>query len=288
MIISNTKFSILLLVILFTITCKDNKDTNKDYPVARVFDKYLYFSELKKIIPDKIPTNDSIQIAKEYIDKWIRKQLLLRKAELILSDEEKNLNEQIENYRNSLLIYKYEQYLIHQNLDTTITLEEIKKYYETNLNNFILNDPIVKGLLIEIPSNLKNSDYIKNLVKGDIRTNITKIESFAYMYSTNYQFFGDNWVAFPVITKFIPEEITDYTNFLKRYQYYEITSNDKTIILRIIDYKLPGNIAPIEYVENNIKSIIINKRKLQILNKHSYDIYNEGLKRGYFDIYHFK
>lgn len=89
MILNIRKLTILIFLIFFTIACKENKNANKDYPVARVFDKYLYFSELMKVIPDKIPANDSIQIAKEYIDKWIKKQLLLRKAEIILSDEEK-------------------------------------------------------------------------------------------------------------------------------------------------------------------------------------------------------
>jgi len=276
---------ISLFFILFFNNCKKEKKAETDYPVARVFDKYLYLSEIKKIIPDKIPTNDSIQLAKEYIDKWIKKQLLLRKAEIILTDEEKNLTEELENYRNSLLIYKYEQYLINQNLDTVVSEEDIKKYYDENSNNFILIDPIVKGLLLEIPSDLKNIENIKTWLKGDIKTNITNIESFAYSYAINYQFFGDNWIAFPIIAKFIPEKIDNYNDFLKRYSYYETKNKNNTIILKIIDYKLAGTLAPLEYVSNNIKSIIINKRKLQLLNKHSEDIFKEGIKNRYFDIY---
>ena len=47
--------------------------------------------------------------------------LLLNKAELNLTDEEKNVEQQIENYRSSLLIYAYEQSYIRQHLDTVVT-----------------------------------------------------------------------------------------------------------------------------------------------------------------------
>ena len=76
--------------------------------------------------------------SKDFIEKWVRNQLLLNKAEINLTDEEKNVEQQIENYRSSLLIYAYEQSYLRQNLDTVVTDKEIEDYYKENQSNFIL------------------------------------------------------------------------------------------------------------------------------------------------------
>ena len=77
-----------------------------------------------------MPADDSIAIVRDFVEKWVRNQLILSKAELNLTDEEKDVEQQIDNYRTSLLIYAYEQSYLRQNLDTVVTDKEVEKYYE--------------------------------------------------------------------------------------------------------------------------------------------------------------
>ena len=103
----------LLIFILFLTgltACNNPAQFSDELPVARVYDVYLFPSELASEIPDHVKPEDSISLAKNYIDKWLKKQLKLKKAEEHLSDEIQDINEEIENYRTGLLIYKYEQY----------------------------------------------------------------------------------------------------------------------------------------------------------------------------------
>ncbi|NJK86143.1 MAG: hypothetical protein HC906_09395 [Bacteroidales bacterium] len=51
------------------------------------------------------------------------------------------------------------------------------------------------------------------------------------------------------------------------------------------DFKLSGEVAPLEYVEQNIRNIILNKRKVQLINTLESNIYNDALNRGYFTIF---
>ena len=90
------KLIILVFVLFFTQCSKFNRKQGEE-PVARVFDKYLYPRDLQDIIPSNISQSDSVIVARDFIEKWIKQQLLLTKAELNLTDPEKNVDKQIEN-----------------------------------------------------------------------------------------------------------------------------------------------------------------------------------------------
>jgi len=99
---------VLLLIAAFTICCS-RKASDKKVPVAKVYDKYLYLSDIQHIFPQKVTKDDSIALAQSYITTWVKTQLIVNKAELNLSAEQLDINQQIEAYRSSLLIYKYEK-----------------------------------------------------------------------------------------------------------------------------------------------------------------------------------
>ena len=107
------------------------------------------------------------------IDKWIRKQLLLEKAELNLTPSQKDVEIQLNDYRSSLLIYKYEQEWIKQNLDTVVAENEIREYYKLYSGNFILDENILKALYVKIPVFSPNIDKVKKWYKSDKNDDLT-------------------------------------------------------------------------------------------------------------------
>ena len=91
-------------------------------PLARVYDKYLYPSDLADAIPVTASRRDSAKIASQFINNWVHENVLIKQAELNLSEEQLNFNEQLNSYKNSLVIYAYEQALINEKLDTSVSL----------------------------------------------------------------------------------------------------------------------------------------------------------------------
>ena len=110
-----------LMLVLALFSCQNSKNGKDDKPVAAIYDKVLYQSDLQGIMYDGISTNDSLVRTKVFIDNWIRRQLLIHQAENNLDKSELDCVKEIEDYRNSLIIYKYESMLIAQNLDTQCT-----------------------------------------------------------------------------------------------------------------------------------------------------------------------
>lgn len=275
---------IILMIAGISFSC-NRRDVIDEKPLVRVFDKYLYPSNLNDIIPANVSPSDSSILVNDYIDKWIRKQLLLRRAEMNLTDEEKNVDKQLENYRTSLLIFKYEQSLIKQKLDTIISMEEIEKYYSENPANFLLNKNIVKAVYLKVPRDAPELWNLRRWYRSDTDDNLKKLEAYAFQYADAYDYFNDDWIDFSEIEKNLPVKIDRPQNLLKYRKYYEVKDSTYYYFLNLKDYRLLGSVAPLSYVIQDIRTIIMNKRKIQLVNRLESNIYNDALNRGYFTIY---
>ena len=124
--------------------CDYFQKNSKEVVVAECYGKYLYESDLVGIVPENTPIMDSIQRVSNFIDSWIKRQVLVHQAEINLNKEELDLKKQLEEYRNSLVIYAYESQLINQKLDTVISEDEIADYYEQNKEDFQLRSTMVR------------------------------------------------------------------------------------------------------------------------------------------------
>ena len=276
---------IILIVVLSFSHCSRFKRQQGEEPVARVFDKYLYPHDMLDILPTNISKSDSVIIARDFIEKWIKQQLLLTKAELNLTDDEKNVDKQIENYRTSLLIYKYEQSLIKQKLDTFVSPTEIKNYYNEYSSNFVLNANLVKALFMQIPRTSPEIWKARWWYKSENEEDIKKLEDYCYQYAAKYDYFDDDWIYFSEIEKILPIKIDNTERYLKYRKFIETKDSTFYYFVNIRDYRLVDTVAPLETVRENIRNIIFNKRKIQLIKELESEIYNDALNRNNFTIY---
>ncbi len=275
---------LLLFISVLILSCNQNNDTNKQ-PIAKIHDNYLYLSDIREIIPNNKTEEDSLLIAKNYINNWIKKQLLLKKAELNLPEGMKNVEKEIEDYRSSLLIYRYQQQLIDQKLDTVVDESEMRNYYEENKSNFILDQVLVKATYIKLPINSPNIDNVKKWYKSDDEEHFSRLEDYCYQYAEIFDNFNGDWVPLNRINNIIPKKIKNPKSFLKYNKHIESEDSLNLHLLKINDYRLKGTEAPFNFVEDKINSLILNKRKHQLLEKLEKDIYNEALNHKEFKIY---
>jgi hypothetical protein len=269
---------------LLLIRCGQTDDPG-DQPVAQVGTKILKHSELVQIIPDELPSEDSIKLADEYIRKWIRQELLIQKANENLTPEQKDLSKEIDEYRNSLIIYKYKNALLGEQMDTTVTNEQIETYYNNNTENFRLNTNIVKGIFMKIPANVVNSRNLKKMLDDTSDEGIAALREYCVQYAKNYDFFTDNWVSFRKVRNNLPYEIDNPEELLRQKSVIEQKDSEFYYVVSIFDYRLQNEIAPIEYVKENIKTLILNKRKVELLQQIEENVYKEGVRQNKFKIF---
>ena len=276
----------LILVFLFT-GCETSVQNN-DKVVAEVGAKKLYLSEVSGVIPKEVVENDSTILADDYIRKWVRQELVLQKAEENLSSELKNVERELEEYRSSLIIFRYKNELMAQRLDTMVSEAEILDYYANHEENFKLNQPIVKAIYIKIPADFANPALLKDMIVDTSKEGINEIRDYCLQYAKGFEIFTDRWVNINVVLNNIPLNIENPEQFLQRNQFIEDSDSSFYYLVGIHDFKLRNEQAPPEYVQDNIKSLILNSRKIEFLKEIENKIYQEGLNKNSFKIYNLK
>jgi len=276
----------LYLIFIFLLTgCAKPTVDMSEKPIARVLDNYLYKSDLDGFIPAEISGEDSITMARDFTERWIRNQLLLNKAELNLTDEEKNVEQQIESYRSSLLIYAYEQSYIRQNLDTVVTFAEVEKFYKENQSNFILNGSLMKGVFIKIPVKAPEAYKVRQWYRSDSPESIKNLEGYCFKYAIVYDHFNDGWVKLNEILPMIPAVPGNSEAAILSRKYIETRDTAFLYFLNAKEIAPSGNVSPLEIVKNDIESIILNKRKISLINELESNIYSDAQNRDHFTIY---
>lgn len=270
------------LLILVSACTSYNNGANRQ-EVARVGDKYLYADQIPIRINKGISREDSISITRNYIDRWIKNELILRKAEENLSEEYKEeINKKLEETRANLMIYQYEQQMMFQKMDTTVTAREINEYYDKHVQNFNLQNSIVKVLFLKLPLAAPNIEKARASFRSDSQNDIQSLESYAYQFAEKFDDFGEKWININFLQRELPDNIDNEAYFLRNNRYYEISDSSFHYFVNIRDYRLRGTIAPLEYVSADIKTILLNNRKIEFLQQLENGIYNEGMKENSF------
>ncbi len=269
---------------LFIVSCNSKKD---DAILATTFDYTLYQSDIKGIVPDGSSKSDSISIIKNYINNWIKQKIVLHKAEKNLNSDQKDFTQQLEDYKNSLIIYSYETKLINQLLDTNISNEEIEKYYNANSENFLLKDNIIKVNYVKLEINSPMKAKFKNLVfsKKDNSNDKNQLVDLCTKYAVNFYLDDDAWLLFDDLLKEIPIETYDQEAYLKSNRTIETKDENFYYLINIKDFKIRESTSPISFEKDNIRNIIINKRKLELIQNMHKEAFDQAVKNNDFKIY---
>ncbi|MBX2967741.1 MAG: peptidyl-prolyl cis-trans isomerase [Cyclobacteriaceae bacterium] len=254
-------------------------------PVARVNRAFLYKDELSGIVPVGATKEDSTVRMEAYINSWIRKQLLLQEAARKIDINEAEVERKILDYRYSLIAYEYQAFYIKQNMDTAITAGEIEQYYKDNLDNFILKQNIVRATFIKVPKTAPRTNKIKDLIFSTKDKDKDELKSYCLSFSTAYHLVDSTWMVFDELVKTSPlVEIPNKIQFLKANPYYETSDDAYLYFLRVKEYRISDNISPLEFVRDDIRTIILNKRKVALAKRLEDEIFNTAVREKGFEI----
>jgi len=259
--------------------------SSKEVVVAECYGKYLYESDLKGIVPEGTSIMDSIQRVSTFIDSWIRRQVLVHQAENNLDKDKLDLKKQVEEYRNSLIIYEYESQLINQKLDTVVSEDAIAEYYEQNKEDFQLRNTMVRVVYVIVDEECKQKDDFKKLLSDPDTLLLQNIDIQANYYAVKSYVDVDHWMRLDDLMEIIPIEILNVESFLKKNKFVCFDMNEYTYMVRFVDYLLEESTSPLEMVRDNIKSVILAQRTQAMLEKMRTALYNKAKRDRAFEVY---
>ncbi len=284
---------IVLSVLLITFSAcdlikmkEDAVDENKQQPLARVNSIYLYPEDVTGLISADLSPEDSANRMTQMINSWIRKQLVISEANSRLSLDEAELERRLLDYKYALMIHEFEEQYVNRELNKSISPAEINKYYNDHIDNFRLNQNIVKGIFVQLPKGAPNINTFKRLLNSNDAKRHEELVSYCHSYSKKAHLGDSSWVYFEQLVVGTPlQEIEDKGDFLKRYKYFEKEDDDNRYYLKIMEYRLINEISPIEFVWDEIEKIILNKRKVKLVGDLEDEIYERAENNNDFEIY---
>ena len=278
-------FSFSIAILLMSCNHIPRKENNQKNALARVYDKYLYPEDIKGVIPAGTLGNDSVEIISAYINNWVRQELLLKQAEDNLDEANNDFSRKIEQYRNSLIIYAYESELIKQKLDTIVPMNEIEAYYQKNQNNFLLHENIVLASYVIIGKASPIALKAKMLLQSNHPADQEKLQTLCQENGAEYLINDGTWLSFSDLTRKIPVAVDDQQDFLKKNKYFEVKDSTTLYYVAISDFKSKESISPLNFEIEKIRTIVMNKRKAELLSQMEDDLIADAVKRNKYEIF---
>ncbi len=191
--------------------------------------------------------------------------MVLHTAEESLPEERKDKERQIRDYRNSLIIYEYQQQLIEQTLDTVITDSAIIEYYDRNKADFELKENIVKLSFVKLPAHAPKLDNFAGDFRNMDESNRQKIMDYTARHAANAFFEEDTWLAFNDVLKEIPITTYDQEAFLRNNRFIRLENEGYIYLVRIQDFRIKNDISPLNFEKSKIRNILLNQRKQKLI-----------------------
>lgn len=261
--------SLIILTLFLLAACKQK--TTDGQLLARAYDNYLYLSDVENLIEPGTSPEDSATIVDNYINQWMQQTVVLEKAK---NNVTKNFESELRNYKNSLLTYEYESSIIEQLLDTVVSETEMESYYTNHRDNFLLKSNIVKAFYVKVDKNSPALPRLKKIVSQHSLSdeNLLELQKVASIYGLDYNFDLDTWIPFQRLLSEVPIETYNEVAFLRNNRGLVVTDDKYAYATRIVDYKVAEELSPLEYERDHIRTILLNRRKIDIIKNMQRDL----------------
>lgn len=280
------KYGLILTVFLFGCEFFKPKEIKTEEPIARAIDQMLYPSDLVGLFPDNISVQDSAKLAEKYVLNWVKKQLLISRSSNEIDFNEAEIERKVLDYRYALMVHAFEKKYINAHLNLEVGADDINQYYSEKSDNFLLKQNIIKCIFAQVPKNAPNINQFSRNFKSHPDSNPEDLKSYVTQFALKSYLEDTTWIVFEEVVTGTPlENVQNKTQFLEQNKYSETSDNDYTYFLKIFDYKISNEISPLEFIRDDIQTIIINKRKIALKKELEEKIYEEARERNLFKIY---
>jgi hypothetical protein len=289
----------IVLSVLMTLLCGCQALEKKQQvgAVAELNGQYLYRSTLDSLTLG-LNSEDSLRVVQLFIRQWAQDILLYDNS---TARTHREIEQMVSEYRRTLYAQAYEDRLVERRMPKSIPDSSVQAIYDRMPDRFILDESIVKGVLLVVPNDAPNLSKVKQWLlkigterqerkerKNSKATNVLDdIEKYVYQNASGYELFTDQWTTVTALTRQMPVERADLETKLKYGNRIEISDSTQTFILQVTEKHMRGEKMPVEYARPQIEKIILNARRVEFLRKERERLYNDAVqekKTKFFDI----
>jgi hypothetical protein len=187
----------------------------------------------------------------------------------------------VEDYRRSLYVHEYEERLIAQRMPKHVEDSLVRAFYATHSSRFVLDETIVKGMLLIVPLGAPNMDELKRqMAKPFDDENLEQIEKYAYNYATGYELFLEEWKNSRQILLRMPISDANLQKQLHQKRQLVVEDSINTYLLQVTDVHMKGAEMPLDYARGEIEQLLLNERRVEFLEQEREKLYEKAIQQG--------
>jgi hypothetical protein len=253
----------------------------KGKKIAKVYERDVYDTDIFSL-----NKKDSAIIANNYLEDLAIKEALFLKAKESGLVNEESIEIQTERFRKSLFSAQFENEFVKQKLDTNVKEDELKQYFQKNESQMLLHSTIFKGYYVILPINSNKVVRLKELMLSEKTIDLQELKNFCVRYSSAYSIDIKEWVEMPIqISRIYSFTHEGVSNAIKHNQLLTFEKDDNLYLIRLIDFKFANQPSPYSYIENELKQLLLNERKAEIIAQLKAQLLSESKENNKIEIY---
>lgn len=279
-------WGVSLLLVLFAIpSCQKQVEHGGKTPLAQVGSYVLYQEDMMQVLPYYTSEVDSVELAKEFVRKWLEEQVLYEKAEHNVRGDE-DIERMVAEYRRTLVMNNYERMLLQQKMTEELTEEDLQRYYNENKQLFMLEEPVIKGVFIKAPLASPGLKDLKKWYKDKSEESLELMEKYAFRNSVLYEYFYEHWVPVSELEGKVIVNLAELSEDFDKHRNIEAEDGEYCYLLHIEEYMMKGEEKPYNLARHEIIDLLANSRRVEFMNKVKKDLYNQSVEMGRIKYYY--
>ncbi|MBC6993336.1 peptidylprolyl isomerase [Neolewinella lacunae] len=263
--------------LLVLAACSDAPE-GEDKLLARVHQKELRLSELAGMFPDNATAEDSSLVIQAFVTRWCKETALQWEAERNLPAD-LNIDRLVRDYRASLVSTHYEEVLVAMRLDSTISPEQLTAYYEENKSQYLLERPIVRCFLIRVPHPVQDAEELQSLWNNGEISDTMALKNYCERFAEVSLLQPASWYSLDDIASQLPKGVLTAGNINSKRE-FSLQEGSFRYYFRLLEVKPRLEIAPLSYVEDQARNVILHNRKREVLEQAREEIFDRELRRN--------
>lgn len=261
--LSKNSLLVPFLISLIFLSCSKEEKNEKN--IAKVNDAVLTEDMLNSMMND---SKNKAKLKDEIINQWIEDEVLFQEAEKEGITNEKEFQKILERSKKNLAI----SFLIKKYLDKNeiqIKDEELKKYYDENKNEFVLNDELYYLRIAKFENYESAIEFRKKLIETNwnIANNYIKTKTDKFQTKEDLIYKKD-LQPIQVVRIVNTMEINEISSII------DISSNE-FIIINLMNKYSENTIPPFEAVKNLVKEKLTILKQKELIHNYLTELLSE-------------
>ena len=131
-------------------------------------------------------------------------------------------------------------------------------------------------MYVKLTINSASISKVRTLYKSDNPSDKKELTILCQKYAVNSSLEEDTWYYFSDLLKEIPIQTYNQEEYLNNHKYIEMQDSLYSYFVKINGFKIKESTSPLSMEKDNIRNIIVNKRKIKLIEEMHKDTYTKG------------